>query len=285
MANLNKNQIKNKLSSYVARYASQNVAANTLKNVSAATVSQILNDKWEKISDEMWRNIASQIGMSQWQLAETRCYELITETFRDAQMYANTHALTAQAGSGKSYTAIDYVANNQHAYHIVCCEWWTPQSFFSEILRVIGLGSKAVNNDNSAMIEAIVSELQRQSSPVLIFDEADKVQDKVFCGIISLYNRLEGMCGLVLMATENLERRMLDGVRHNRRGYNEVYSRIGRRFLAVRSNYAEDIVKVCIANGLTDQELIDKVISDCDFDLRRVKRYIHSRKIKEQANG
>lgn len=281
---MNKQEIKVSLASYVARYTSQNAAANSLTNVSAATVSQILNDKWEKIADEMWRNIASQVGVSNWVKVETRCYQLIHQTLADAQQYANTHAVTASAGSGKSYSAADYAATHPNAYHITCCEWWGPKSFFAEILRIMGLESRVVNNDNSAMIDTIVAALKRKEHPVVIFDEADKLQNKVLYGFISLYNQLEGSCGLVMMATDNLERKLKDGVRRNTAGYSEIYSRLGRRVIAIKGNSANDVVKLCQANGISDQDAIDKVISDCDMDLRRVKRFVHSYKMIKQ-NG
>lgn len=282
---VDKNQIKAKLSDYVSRYSSQNVAANTLKNVSAATISQILNDKWEKISDEMWRNVGAQIGVTSWEMAQTRCFTLITETLADAQTYANTHALTAQPGSGKSFTAKVYAANNPNVYHITCCEWWQSKAFFGEILRVMGLEYKITNNDNSAMLNIIVNTLLKQERPLFIFDEADKLHNKVFCGLISLYNQIEGSCGMVLMATDNLELKIQMGIKRGFRGFNEVYSRVGRKIISISSNRADDIAKVCIVNGLTDKNQIDKIAGDCDFDLRRVARFIHSYKLLNNGTG
>lgn len=283
--NVDKNLIKTKLSEYVARYASQNAAANSLRNVSPSTISQIMNDKWDKIADEMWRNIAAQVGIKNWEMAETRCFKLITETMQDAQIYANAHAVTAAPGSGKSFTARHYAQTHKNVYHITCCEWWLPRAFFSELLRVMGLEYKVVNNDNSSMIGIIVDALKKKETPLIILDEADKLNNKVFCGIITLYNQLEDYCGMVLMATDNLELKINMGIRRGFRGFNEVYSRVGRRIINLNANGPEDIAKVCRANGVTAQFQIDKVTGDCDFDLRRVKRFIHSVKVMEQRDG
>lgn len=282
---MNKHEIKTKLDAYVARMGSQNKAAATLKGVSSATITQIKQGHWDSIADKMWRKIAAQMGFNYWVKVDTRCSKLITQVFADAQVYSHTHALTAEAGSGKSFTAADYVTNTHNAYHITCCEWWGPQAFFAEILRIMGMRAKICNNDNSAMIESIVAALKQQERPLLILDEADKLHNKVLYNFISLYNQLEDVCGIVLMATDNLERRIKAGVRRNLRGYNEVYSRLGRRFIAINANNAADVAIVCQANGVEEQETIDKIISDCDMDLRRVKRFIHSYKILQDGQS
>lgn len=285
MTDQTKQQIKTKLSEYCGRYSSQNLAANTLKSVSAATISQILNGKWDKIADEMWRNIASQIGVSDWNRVETSCFNLITETFADAQKYANVYGVTAKAGSGKTFAARDYARTHQNAHHIICCEWWTIKLFFSEILRTMGLESKISYNDNALTMSAISQAIREQQTPVLIFDEVDKLTDRIFCGLISVCNELEDICGIILMATDNLSSRIEAGVRSNKKGYNELYSRLGRKFIKVTNNKQDDIAKVCIANGVTDRYEIDKITSDCEFDLRRVKRFIHSYKILNNGTG
>lgn len=285
MTDQQKQQIKNKLSEYVSRYASQNTAANTLKDVSSAMVSLILNDKWDKIANEMWRNIANQIGVVDWNRVETRCFKLLTETFDDAKKFANVYGVTAQAGSGKTFAARDFVKNHPNSFHIVCCEWWGVKLLFSEILRVMGLESKVVTNDNAAMMDSIAKALRAMPSPLLIIDEADKLGDKVFCGGISLCNALEDVCGIIFMATDNLSSRVTTGVRFSKRGYNELYSRMGRRFIDIKPNKQDDIAMICIANGVSNKSDIEKIISDCDMDLRRVKRFIHSYKILNNGTG
>ena len=106
----------------------------------------------------------------------------------------------------------------------------------------------------------------------VVLDEADKLSDQVLYFFISLYNQLEGQCGLVLCATNFLEKRITRGVRFNRRGYQEIYSRIGRKFVKLQVVNDEDIAAVCRANGVTSAADIGTIIKDSDNDLRRVKR-------------
>ena len=118
--------------------------------------------------------------------------------------------------------------------------------------------------------------LKMQEAPLLILDEADKLSDKVLYFFISLYNALEGECGLLMVATSHLELRIRKGVKANRKGYNEIWSRVGRKCVTLKGVSAADITAVCEANGVTDPMDIEIVINDSESDLRRVRRKVHA---------
>lgn len=276
MTQLEKTEIKTRLDAYVARYDSQNKAANTLQGVSSATISQILNNNWEKISDEMWRTVASQIGGKQWQAVETRFYNLFTQLLSDAKEYSFVYAVTAEAGSGKTFTARQFTATNKNVFHLVCNEGWRLQGFLYDMLRVLGLEVKKCCYDNSSMLAEVVMKLKKLDTPLVIFDEADKLHDSIYQTLITLYNQTEDYCGIVLCATPYLDKRITRGVQLQRRGYNELFSRIGRKFVNIPSNSKVDIKAICLANGIDGDDQIAEVIADSECDLRRVKRAIHS---------
>lgn len=276
MTNQNKTEIKAKLGQYVAKYDSQNKAANSLRGVSAATISQILNDNWDKISDEMWRNIAAQIGARQWVTVETSFYRLFTELIEDARLNSFVYAITTEAGSGKSFAISTYASTHRNVYHIVCCEMWSLQAFLFEILRTLGLEQKTLQNNNVAMLAEIVAALKKMDCPVLIFDEADKLRQPLLYSLITLYNQLEDYCGIILCATSHLETKIVSGVRLGKLGFNELYSRVGRKFIQIPSCRRDDINAICKANGIDNQDEQAEVFNGCDSDLRRVKRMIHA---------
>src|SRR5699024_722609 len=91
---------------------------------------------------------------------------------------------------------------------------------------------------------------------------------------ISLYNQLEGHCGIILCATNFLEKRIKKGLRTKRKGYEEIYSRMGRKFVELQVVNTEDIAAVCVVNGISDAKTINRIADDCECDLRRVKRAI-----------
>lgn len=74
------------------------------------------------------------------------------------------------------------------------------------------------------------------------------------------------------------------GLRYNKCGYNEIHSRIGRKFFETERTSANDVYAVCVANGVTAKADISKVVRDgeaYEFDLRRVKKCIHKVKLEK----
>ena len=126
----------------------------------------------------------------------------------------------------------------------------------------------------SDMMDNIVDTLKRKEQPLIVLDEADKLSDQVLYFFISLYNQLEDQCGIMLTATSNLKARIERGLRLNRKGYAEIYSRIGRKFVELPLPNSEDVAAVCVANGVSDTKAINRVIDEADGDLRRVKRSV-----------
>lgn len=276
MEDIKKQQISNALRGYCERYDSQAKAANSLKNVSPATVSQMLNGKWELIRDDMWRNVAAQIGWKEekWNAVATRDFTTLMRILGDVKDNALVMAVTGDAGSGKTFALKQYTETNKQVYMLCCNEYWNRKAFLNELLQAMGRDASGLTV-NDMMLEA-VRYLKMQESPLLILDEADKLSDKVLYFFISLYNALEGECGMLMVATSHLELRIRKGVKANRKGYNEIWSRIGRKCVTLKGVSAADIIAVCEANGVTDRRDIDLVINDSESDLRRVRRKIHA---------
>lgn len=283
-----KQHIKEALKAYCDRYQSQNKAANSLKNVSSATISQILNDKWDLIADEMWRRVAAQIGYSTegWMLVPTTVsntlYKLLTDAQATEQGESEVHAIVGHAGCGKTATAHKYTTENRNAYHLVCSEYWNRKTFLHELMEAMGLDSSSYTVNE--MVRHIVKELKSQNCPLIIMDEADKLSDQVLYFFITIYNQLEDYCGLVLLATDFLEKRIKRGVENKRKGYNEIFSRIGRRFISLQGNTYDDQAAICNANGLKDLRAIEKIIDGSESDLRRVKKLTKANIKKRKKN-
>ena len=276
ITNEEKEMIRVRLGEYCEMKGSQKRAATSLVGVSPATVTQIVTGKWELINEKMWRSIAAQIGVKQtrWNIVETRNYRALSDIFADAQENALVLAVCGEAGTGKSLTAAHYGAENPNVYVLACSEYWNRKTFLRELLRV--MGKNPAGDTVGDMVDDVVMELKRRENPLIILDEADKLSDQVMFFFITFYNKLEDYCGIVLMATDYLEKKVRRGLRLNKKGYKEIYSRIGRRFVAMPGLSATDISDVCRANGVESLREIDTVKKDCEGDLRRVKRKCHA---------
>ena len=284
ITNEEKEMIRVRLGEYCEMKGSQKRAATSLVGVSSATVTQIVTGKWELINEKMWRSIAAQIGVKQtrWNIVETRNYRALSDIFSDAQENALVLAVCGEAGTGKSLTAAHYGAENPNVYVLACSEYWNRKTFLRELLRV--MGKNPAGDTVGDMVDDVVMALKRRENPLIILDEADKLSDQVMFFFITFYNKLEDYCGIVLMATDYLEKKVRRGLRLNKKGYKEIYSRIGRRFVAMPGLSATDISDVCRANGVEGLREIETVKKDCEGDLRRVKRKCHAfNRMRRQA--
>lgn len=283
---MDKQLITAQLRAYVERKGSQRKAAASLEGVSPATISKILSGTdLGSISNEMWRSIAAQIGTkkdTEWKMAETSASEDLRFYLEEAKNESIVCAVVGAAGCGKSQTIQQFAKSHKGVHLISCMDHWNRRVFVGKLLK--SLGVSYTSTSISEMMEEVVDALNKMEAPIIVLDEADKLSDPLLYFFITLYNELEGRCGIVLCATAHLEKRILRGVRLGKKGYEEIFSRLGRKFIALSPIDDEDVALVCRENGVKSLRAIQEIISECEGDLRRVKRAVWKLK-KEEAHG
>ena len=274
-----KEQIREALRRYVAKYPSQNKAAQSLRGTSAATISAVLSGKWENISADMWRNLEAQVsdsGAATWRTVATAANQEMRFALNDAKEWCNVTWVVGEAGCGKTTAARQYEAEHAETFYVLCSEDMRRSDFIRDIARRIGIRMEGYTLRE--MLDSITAALVQMEKPLLIFDEADKLSERVFHYFIDLYNRLEERCGIVFFSTAYIKRRIKMGLKYDKKGYNEIDSRIGRKFFELEPTSPSDVYAVCATNGVDDREKISEIIretEDCGFDLRRVKKAVH----------
>ena len=222
---------------------------------------------------------AKRFSFENWTLHESETFKDITFILADAQSYKNATWVVGDAGCGKTTAATDYRTKHRNVFYILCSEDMRKSDFVREIAKQVGAPTDGTSLRD--ILEHAISMIASLDSPLIIFDEGDKLTDSVFNYFISIYNRLEGHAGIIFLSTNYIKRRLENGLRYNKKGYKEINSRIGRRFFEVKATTQNDIYAICQANGLEDDAEIKRVMKDAEAsenDLRRVKRYVYSRK-------
>ena len=271
-----KSEIRNRLAKYCQRYPSNNMAAASLKNISTATISNILNEKWNNISEDMWKRLESQLVKNEgWQIFSTRAYQDMTLYMGYCQQHSSVMWIAAPAGIGKSTASSSYAALHRNVFRLTCAPDMTRSDFVHELAAQVGVRT------NGMSIRSAFGEVLRHivtlDNPLLVFDEADKLADSVMFYFISIYNALEDRAGIVFLSTSAIKKRITNGVLRDKKGYDEIESRICRRYVDLTPISAAEIEQICLANNLQDPAAICRVKADVKAygnDLRRVKQSV-----------
>lgn len=227
----------------------------------------------------MWRSIRSQIGGSgktDWVLVNTTAVEDLKFIMKDTQEEQGFTWAVSPAGSGKTVAATLYAAERKNVFHVQCDADMSKSEFAIELARAVGL---RVNTQKKArrLIMEVCEYLAELEDPLLIFDEGDKLKDAIICYFITIYNKLSEVAGVLFLSTDYMERRMENGLRYNKPGYQELWSRLGRKFYQVDNNTTNDVQYICVENGLTADKDLQTVKNDAiaaGLDLRRVRKKV-----------
>lgn len=294
-----KEAIKIELNKQITHVGSANKLSRDL-GISNATVSNIINDKSEMISDDMWRKVASSLKIQlkdQWLHAETTPYTHLTAFFNDARINNSWHALTTKPGGGKTYALDRFKETYKNVFYVKCERHTTERDFLKSIL--VSMHVKPVSHKITDLLKDVVRELRKLENPVIIIDEIEKVKNDVMLLIIDMYNSLPD-CGMCIIGTPYLKKRIETGVERGTLGYNEIISRFGGKVIEIKAPTHTDAANVIRVNGIDNTRialinkkhvvLMDHIITESDdefndVDLRRVFKLVTAYKRKGGENA
>jgi hypothetical protein len=258
-----KERIAERVAYSKAKLGSQNRAAVRL-GVNAAYVSHILNGKFDQVSDEVWRKVGNALRYRKrdWNLVETFNTKALHTHLDDCKKRSLMMAVSYNAGSGKTAGASLYAhLHRTEQVYLVKCREWRLGKFLREIAKVCGIDDRSGRLTTDDLLENIVEFFLMRSDqrPLLIIDEIDKLYPAALRALIPLFNETERELGIFLLGTENFERELTTGVEWRKKGYDEIESRIGRRYLKLYGVTKKDVQRICVANEVHDHDAQLKV--------------------------
>ncbi len=269
MESAHKNFIVNELNLRCEKSSQKKVAKQA--QVSDATISQMRNGKWDLIRDEMWMKVKVNLSINwSWITAKTSNYLLLMDLLGKAQKYSMSICVSDRQGLGKTHAYKEYQREFSNVILIRCKNTWTKKSFAKHQLIACGLETGGTTEE---MFERFANHLKNLSKALVIYDQFDKLKETQKDLFMDYYDDLDGNTGFLLSGV-SLEQQERKGCGLNKMGYRERYSRYGSRFIQLNKISIQDVSKICIANGVSDTEVIEWVFEDCEGDLRRVKRLI-----------
>lgn len=296
---------KNALGTYTA------VAAFCKK--SDAVITMMANGKYKTKGNDAWIEVGAALGWRPenatgkryWQLVETMDYKSVYRVLNDAKHNSLFLPISDLAGIGKSASLKRYAEEyqNSNVFYIRCMDWG-KREFLDNLSRTLGIDAGRGYITPNSYIRLVIDFFTSRSMhhPLLIIDEADKLKAAALNMLIPLYNECEDILGVVIAGTENLEKEIKKGVKYSKKGFDEIDSRFGRRYIKLIGCNLHEAIKICQANGVQDGDAIKEFFNQCKpvrkevtinkqktfvqviTDLRRLKRLVIKHQLKEQLN-
>jgi DNA transposition AAA+ family ATPase len=277
MEDFQKNQIVKEIK-HLCGLTSQNKIANRA-GVSSATISQMINGNWNLIKAEMWQKVLVKLKIElSWHTANTSNFDYIRKHLVQAKNQSLSFGIADRAGAGKSECYKSFAKTQPNVIHLECATFWSKKSFARSLNTACGLNDFGTTEQ---LIEQFIDHLSGLKQPFVILDQLDKLTDGSLDLFIDFFNNLPN-CGFLLSGTPALEKRFKRGVNNDRSGYHECWSRIGRKWLKLKTASLNDIKAICLANGVIDQDTIEAIYDNCEDDMRRVKKDIQKQFLKSE---
>lgn len=268
---------------FLSRKRSQSYVAAKAQ-VSTAVISKLANHNLENISDAMLNKIQANLKIDpNWKIAVTDNLEEVYNHCHNAQQLSMHLCISDHAGRGKTNGYEYYDRKNENVFHVECKKSWSKKVFVQQLLIAVG---KKPQGTTWEMIEEFDNSIRNTDKALLILDQADHLKEPNFNMIMDFINDHGGRLGVIISGVKHLERKMRFGVQRNKGSYDELDSRLGRRYIELDPISVEDVTKICMENGLTDATQIQVIYDTAitaggGIDLRRVKRSVQASKLKQ----
>lgn len=255
---MNRNNIIKHVELWKSKLGSYNKVAEKC-GISGTALSLLLSGKYGAKETAILQTIAAALNFkeSDWQLVRTiGNYTKIMQAFNDAKQESMWFAIANKAGSGKTGTLEDVFNQDQTGSVIfIQAEEWSGRQFLMKIIaKTVGEATlKGKYKTLSELTDIVTNYFNEMSfeNPVILIDEADKLKPAAFRTLIPIFNRTEDRLGLIMSGTENLEKELKAGVRLSKKGFDEVESRIGRKYINLHGATEKEVQQICQANGVS----------------------------------
>lgn len=274
---------KNKLKQYVETCIQRSGSAAEIARkcgISPTALSQFRSGKYGAKEDSLAQTIANGLRYraNDWVVVESvTSYKQIATTFFSAKEESLWMAISNKAGSGKTETLEDlYLRSSDDSVAYIQCREWSARQFLLELVEItLGKSKNKSYQTVDTLLNTLIDYFNAKSmqKPILVIDEADKLKPAALRTLIPLYNATEYRLGALLAGTENLEKEIKKGVRSEKKGYDEIDSRLGRVFIHLLGATQKQVKAICAANGVTDSTYQEQIWAEVDKEEKQPDKY------------
>lgn len=254
-------EIKKAVNQYCKEKGISKCEFGTKSGISNATLSNLENERWENLSNAMLMNIWNFCNRNMVDdLFSTTDFVSAFKICDKARKYHFMVGLIADTGMGKT-TAISAYSRRKNVFYVCYDKTMNPRQFFLALLRELAYPFESNLNE---MINRAADELNKLENPLLIIDEAGKLNQTMILYLHVLRDKIKGNCGVILAGMPYFKDNLLKMSAKEKEGIPEFLRRINlwHSFVGLQPKETEEI---CKTHGITDPERIK--------ELKRKKRF------------
>lgn len=187
---------------------------------------------------------------------------LCMNAFSDARDSRMPYAIDGPTGEGKSYAAMEYLANNpKHTYYVRCDGDLTAKSFFMELSQALGMNlDGAVYN----LRKNIIQKLKNETDALLIVDEAENLKDRAWDSLKRIIDDLKGYTGIAFIGANEFEKALEKKANKNKGCFPQILRRLREGgFVHLFSLSLDDAIDVCKPYGITSKTHVKALYDKC----------------------
>lgn len=202
-----------------------------------------------------------------WNIVRTEVFERIEEEVIFCQENSKSMFFVDDCEIGKTVTAKYLSRNLKNAFYIDCSQCKTRQLFIRTLARVIGVPSEGKFAEVKARLKYCLKLLPK---PIILLDEAGDLDDPAFLDIKELWNDTEGLCGWYMLGADGLRAKVGRGIRSEKVGYREMFSRFGSRYSSIvpttkeqKMAFYSKLVTDVVSKNCADQAKVAGIVKKC----------------------
>lgn len=248
-------------------------------DISVSYMSYILNDKWNEIKagentiqlpDHHFLKMADKVNFkleqTVWKHFDNDNFVMAYDFFdylREKRAYG---ILDAEVGSGKTYSAEQYLHDNPVGTYLVTCdEFMAATQFGLELNKQVG-GFQPRNLYQ--MVQNIEHELGnligKGITPMILIDESENLKPKSYGAIKALCDRLLGKVSIVLIGANDYEKTLKRRAIRRMACFPQIYSRFKGNIRYLHQLNSAEVVEVCNQLGIKDRAVHNYLITVTD---------------------
>lgn len=287
LTNEYKEKVVNALQEARRNYTGSDRAFAIRYGINSSVYSRLMKGERDRLMDEAkWLDIGRMLNITlserKWNTARTDVFRIIEEDILFCKEYSKGRICVDECGIGKTYTARYLSRTLQNCFYVDGSQVKTKYRLIRAIAKAIGIDRHSTYAEDKDRIKYYLGSMPK---PVIIIDEAGDLEYPAFLELKELINATEGICGWYFMGAHGLRAKLDRGIRYNKVGFEEMFSRLSKRYTTIVPIGREDklafyrklITDVLLANGCSKDQLTGIVrrclITDADAigDLRRAE--------------